>query len=327
MKKIFLFGFALLILSSCYKEINLSNENNTDIVVSAFIAKDSLIKVILQKTMPVNSASQKVYITDATIKLYEDEIEVDNLTLFNSTYEINGLIRRTYYYVSDKITAKTGKTYRIEVITAEGKQITGKTSIPESVEITALDTTFRYTVYLDENYLDFERNFRIRFKDPEGKNYYRLTAMERSCSIKGKDTICRRESSLDFFEQDSLLLYFGKDNENEFFSSASNNFMIFDDKTINGREYELKLSSTTELSNLPHEGDFIQYVFELQSITKEGYSYLKAIDLQGQTGGLMTEPVMPYTNINNGVGIFTGYSASKKVITIDEFPVDEFVYK
>jgi hypothetical protein len=81
------------------------------------------------------------------------------------------------------------------------------------------------------------------------------------------------------------------------------------------------------LSNLPREGEFLQYVFELQSITEEGYNYLKAIDLQSQSGGIMTEPVLPYTNINNGVGIFTGYSAFKKVITIGEFPEDEFVYK
>lgn len=69
----------------------------------------------------------------------------------------------------------------------------------------------------------------------------------------------------------------------------------------------------------PEKGEFKQFIFELHSLTKEGYTYLRTIDLQKQ-GSSDQEPVMSYTNIENGVGIFTGYSASQIIINKWEVP-------
>jgi hypothetical protein len=65
----------------------------------------------------------------------------------------------------------------------------------------------------------------------------------------------------------------------------------------------------------------------LQCLTEAGYNYLKAIDLQSQNNGMFNEPVLLYTNITNGIGVFAGYSVSQKVVIIGEYPVEGFIYK
>jgi hypothetical protein len=132
-----------------------------------------------------------------------------------------------------------------------------------------------------------------------------------------------------FGKIDTLFSYFGEDEENEFFSSSKNNFLIFNDKLINGMEYELQLHRKLSdgIYYEPQKGEFTQYIIELHSLTEDGYNYLKAVDLQSQSDGIIKEPVLSYTNIENGVGIFTGYSASQKIITIGEYPVEGVVYQ
>jgi hypothetical protein len=320
MKKVFYIGIVLWLFSSCYTEIDLTNGNNdSGEVVSAFIANDSLVKVYLIKEIGVDEFSQRKYITDASIKLFEDDKEVEDLVLDYKMGEGSGR-DSIYFYTSVQTIARAGKRYRLEIKTSKGKLITCKTNIPYPVEILAVDTTFNYTINYDEHSLDMEENFIIRFKDPEEKNFYRISVLKRSCFISGNDTICAREYRYNYFSTlDPIFSYFGEDKENEFFSSARNNFLIFNDNHINGQEYEIKLSGSITLINGLRAGELTQYIIELHSLTEEGFNYLKAVDLQSQSGGLITEPVLSYTNIDNGVGIFAGYSASQKIITISEY--------
>jgi len=283
----------------------------------------------LLETTAVNKLSQKEYVKNASVKLYENNIYIEDMALIDSTYKRNGLTFTTYYYSSEKTVAKAGKIYHIEVNTPDQKLITGETYIPEPIAILAVDTIFNYKILSEENTIDKNEKFRIHFKDPMGVNFYRITIKKKYGLNKGNNTvkIDEKHGIIAFNEIDTVFSYYNEDKENEFFNSANNSFLIFNDKKIEGQEYVLELSqSTTETYYGTKKGEFTQYIIELHSLTSEGYNYLKTVDLQSQ-GSTNQEPVISYTNITNGVGIFTGYSASQKIITLGEYPIDGFIYK
>jgi hypothetical protein len=329
MKKVIIIGIALLMFLSCYTEFDLSNEiDDTGPVVSAFIANDSLIKVYLYKVIGADDAPQRIDITDASVKLFEDGVAVENLKLdFNTG--VNSVYDTIYFYTSLNTTACSGKKYRIEVNTFSGEVIAGETFVPESVDMLSVDTSFIYTIdALDSTYSE-EHYFKIRFKDPDEKNFYRITINRKYGHNQGNNTIKIWEQVYDFSTNDAIFSYFGKDEGNSISYLFKNNFHIFTDNTFNNHEYELELFK--KLSRGVYygskKGEFTHYIIELHSITEEGYYYLRSVDLQSQTMRDLTEPVLPFTNIENGVGIFTGYSASQKIITIGEYPVEGVVYK
>lgn len=327
MKNIYIITIILLLFSACYSELDLTTDQ-PNIVVSSFIANDSLIKVNLLKTAAVNELSQKVYITDANIELFEDGKYIEDLAPADSTYKLNGQTYTVHYYVS-KTRAKSGKKYSVKINTSFGDQLSAETIIPEPVSILAIDTIFENTINSGENTMDKKETYKIRIQDPVGKNYYRITMRKRYGRNQGDNTvkISERHGALRFFYMDSIFSYFNEDEENEIFKAANNSFLIFNDEKIEGEEYELELyRELTESYYGTSKGDFTQYVIELHSLTKEGYTYLKTVDIQSQLNTI-EEPVLSYTNIENGVGIFAGYSASQKVITIGEYPIEGITYK
>lgn len=322
---------SVFLFVSCYQEFDSPSAKNSPISVSSFISNNKIIKVNLLQSIPINENTQKVYITDATIKLYEDNIYLETLTLRDSTYELNQQTYTTFHYQTEKTTAKIGKTYKIEITTSEGKIMNAVTSIPNPAEIISIDTTRTIIPSDEKDYISIDETFKLKFKDPPGKNFYRITMKTKTgYNSDQNDSITIRKSVYNgFYPLDTIFSYFSQD-ENNVFSNGTNNFLVFNDEKIEGKEYEISLNrewgnNTWYFSN---KGEFQQYIIELQTLTEDGYNYLRSIDLQNQSGGLLVDtPVMGFTNIDNGVGVFTGYSISQKIITIGEYPIDGFTYE
>lgn len=86
---------------------------------------------------------------------------------------------------------------------------------------------------------------------------------------------------------------------------------VFSDQLFNGREYEFTVESRLR------EGDegTNYVVVELQSITRELYNYIKSTMLYRITPqDSYTEPIMIYSNVENGWGIFGGISTDRHVV-------------
>ena len=316
MKQKIIFGIVLLIFSSCYYELSFPNEEISDIVVSSFIANDSLIKVDLLGITSVSDFSQKKYITDAEVKLYEDGVFVENLVLESDSYIKNGQKYTVYQYSTKETKAQIGKIYKIDIENPANKKVSASTIIPNMVALISVDTIFNYTVNDEENSMFVEETFKIRFSDPVGENYYRLTLMKVEGRLDENNNVVLNSQIYSWsYDQDTIFSYFDEDIENLFYSPSPNSFLIFTDKKIEGQTHEIELSRSYTNGSYygPQKDEFSQYIIELHSITKEGYTYLRTIDLQKQSSSDQ-EPVLSYTNIENGIGIFTGYSASQIII-------------
>ena len=90
------------------------------------------------------------------------------------------------------------------------------------------------------------------------------------------------------------------------------------DKSFNGKDFRIKI--------LIHQGNILHdrkqrgkgmITVYLNSLSKEFYKYALSFSEQIETGdNPFTEPVKVYSNIENGLGVFAGYSYSKDSLVV-----------
>lgn len=69
----------------------------------------------------------------------------------------------------------------------------------------------------------------------------------------------------------------------------------------------------------PIETDFVveEISFEVVAITEDGYNYFSAFNKQLDAESVaLSEPVISYSNFENGLGLFTGYSTTKSTFKV-----------
>ena len=102
-----------------------------------------------------------------------------------------------------------------------------------------------------------------------------------------------------------------------------NRYHVFTDALFDGNEYTLKLRVATSYNNDDdadtNEGDnyniepaYMELCVDLQHITKDYYLYLKSRASawgNGDFGGMFSEPIQIYNNIQGGIGILGSYTS------------------
>jgi hypothetical protein len=116
------------------------------------------------------------------------------------------------------------------------------------------------------------------------------------------------------------------------FGSSNSGYTLFTDDIFNGKTYDLKFNLNDDITyyfqemNTNHLGFYVITV-ELQSLSQDVYYYMKSLSLSNaNSGGLFMEPVPIYNNIDNGLGIFGGCSATQYTIARGRFPVEGVKY-
>jgi hypothetical protein len=283
MKKIIVFLFSVLLFTSCEKYIDISiPDEGRKITVNCLINdQDIPILTLNYSKFILDSDDQFDNIDSAFAQLFIGDSPVATF------YQDNDGLYKTDYQ------CQKGVNYSIKV--SKGDQtVSSTTYIPNSVAIQSIDTfsiTEQSNGY-NTNYL----RFNLSISDPiDEKNYYMVTFI----------TIINEFSlPLDFrYTQPSI--------SSE--SYVSSDYAVFSDDFFNGQNKTL--SYDIEYYNFTYE--FTPLTVYINSISKDMYTYyLQLQKYQNAQNSFLSEPVMVYTNINNGLGIFGGYSISKKQIDI-----------
>jgi hypothetical protein len=196
-------------------------------------------------------------------------------------------------------------------------------------------------------YTETLRVFHLKFTDPGNiKNYYRFTcsitrghrenyywndeigAYEYIDSIK--IVYVDNQDDISISTDDPLLV--GEDDADDFlFMDAGNEYNLFTDELINGQTYELSFNNYyySDYKEEMQEGEFVESTIQLMTLSNEAFLYIKSsYEHWWYDEEFLTEPVQVYSNINNGLGIFAGYSIDEYSIMKGEYPVDsiEYVY-
>ncbi len=293
----FVFIPALIILSGCVKILNEDlTSKEKRLVLNAAVGSDSVFTVNLSHTFNIfadESANNLPFIDGATVKLYENGnfiVKLENTG--------NG------YYRYDGFFPVMGKEYTVTASYGGYKTIEAKTSIPQKVPIASFDTTTVTQSYDYGNQIIAN----IKYNDPPGvQNFYMLSCYVKNKSPEGEYVWYKN----DLWVSETSKLLFDNDNGD----------ILWSDKYSDGKEVTLDIGFAfwyPEGRNTT-ETDTLKYIFQFKSITKEFYTYLKSLNVYYETGGAddpFVEPVVIYSNVDNGYGILGGYSQDTAGFTL-----------
>ncbi len=276
---------------SCEKSFKYDEKNTRKIDVTCFIKANDTIKVNVSYSYKPGEFIE--YINDADVYIYEGD-EMKEKLAYKKNYFQEG------WYFSEKYLPEENKNYRLVVFVPNYDTIYATTHIPKHISIDSIvydtyvlktdsdeiiegDTIFHYSIFFD---------FKLHFKDNLDAGYYVLNA----------DYL--------FSSSDAVIEAKNKDG---YFSSSTEKIAFFNDNVFNGQNYSLRFSyQDPNYMTI----DTLTLKTELQTVSKEAYLFFQTAYLQRKNrDNPLVEPVIIYSNIKNGVGIFAGVSSDSKIIT------------
>lgn len=295
-----------IILFSCEKVIDTTiPERDKKIVLNSLISPDSLIWVNLSKSTGVLENSQVSLINNGMVKLYQSGNFVEEL--FNTSYG---------NYYSENFYPIFGKTYEIRVEVENMPSVSAECIIPEPVQISSWDTVSQVTEWGEEVMIGS-----ILFKDPtEISNYYWFTTTysQISVQIDSLRNIVTDSLGKPVLEADEGTFWINLSDRNTSinFEDAVNymNGIFFSDRIMDGNDIKLDFTLQTNMRN----DNFVIWMklyLELHSVTKDFFLYAKSFEKHSGQGPF-SEPSQVFNNIENGFGIFAGYSTSRDSIML-----------
>lgn len=276
---------SLLVLFSCEKEIPLEAEQVQPRIVinSQFEAGDSIfINLSESRDILYNQNGALPNITDGNAVL--QDASGNDLATFTHLTDGN-------YYVSNPFPLP-GETYQIKVNKTGFTEVTSSTFVPSPLTINSIDTV---TV---NNKMEITVSFS---DDGSQSNYYAISAISFAVdSFEVSPGVIETYVYESYWmcTKDFNVAGAVADEEGEY---CSDEFLI-SDAGFNGQTYSLKFTKY-----LDEMGDDL--VIVLKSVSEDMYKYKvsmsKYLEVQGNP---FAEPVQVYSNVNNGFGIFAGYS-------------------
>ena len=286
----------ITLLSSCHKDIDVYDPNTYQpyIGIASIFAQDSLMKVWIYKTASPGNFNNSNIINDANVKLYEDQSLVGELT-----FEQQGDIG---YYKSD-IIPRAGHTYKVEV-EALGQTAWAVDTLPalpefQISEVRIIDTMSEY-YYIEKGsnllYVDIDVNLVLL----ETNNYFYAFAAYSDVYSVNYWYYLREDDdfvSLDKeqFQKISIPVLDGY-----------NNFYLYKPKFYETGDILITFPITGIAEKI---GDSKKINFVVAKLSKTLYDFYISYDLYFRTMyNPFIEPVNLRMNVNNGLGLFAGFS-------------------
>lgn len=206
----------------------------------------------------------------------------------NEFVEMLKLNRNKVYHYTGNTTPLIGRLYTIQVKVNNEINLEATSHIPRGVPIQAVE--------VDSSHFDLEKHIEVAiiFNDPiQEVNYYQVKILKRINSGQGDEAIY-------FSPLDPSL-------QNEF---SRGNSLVLSDKQFDGKEYKLQLRVGGSGNSVASPVRVV-----LETISQEYYKYVYSKNLQNNAkGDPFAQPTQIFSNVENGLGIFAGYSSSVVVL-------------
>lgn len=270
---------------SCEKEVGMIiPPHDPKIVVNSIFSEGEKWNVHVTKSKQILDQTEFEILTNASVDLYEDEILLESLT-----YIGDGIYESTQ-------TPKIGKVYTLRVASDGLDSVRAESEILSPVQIKRISKAQKRYESLDYTELS------IVFSDDEKvANYYNVSLYEYEGETVGN---CEFFGTPFYFASVDNELKIGDildTNSVEYFDQDG---AAFNDLLFNGTNYTLKL-----LIENRHIDSIDLAMVEIKSLSKNYYEYIttRTAYILAQ-GDPFSQPVYVKSNIENGYGIFAGYS-------------------
>ena len=317
MKKIAFCCFSLFLISACQRDKIDIQDTGRKIVINGLITSDSLLNVRLSKSFYYNSNQAYVgsdSLNNARVFFYSNNTCIDSLHLVSDYRPTDMDFFYHSNYWSDRTLPLPGKEYKIVVKAPGYPDATASITVPNLVKLEKLDTS-RILVAPDPNFPDLSNirfKCQISFSDPSYEtNYYLISVSKISWREWWTEKLDIRITSQDPLIEEKLARF------NDVYG------IVFSDKVFNGEKCSLQFIIDANEIGMPFVENTWQsggkpiafyktvVYFKLYSISEEYFWYIKTLNLYNKNfGNPLTEPVMIYSNIKDGYGIFTAAAVS-----------------
>jgi hypothetical protein len=286
-----------MFIASCEKVLDEKIEYwDTKVVLHGYLYPNKKVKVWLHESKLHELEGDGEYIspfkslTEAEVELYEEGRFVSRLQyVADSTFYYPFNYHQDACFISQDFKPMSGRKYTIKVITEEHPLVEASTHIPEPTAILSL-TSERILKKIDSRLFEYNRCI-LTFEDnPDQEDYYGFS----SKTVPG-----RTGNNVGFLGQDPGIEY----------------PPLFKDHIIINDAYNLILDGYFNGSYMPGDIDTIDAAVQLLTVTRDHYLYHKSILESKRRDSLpylqdihlpITEPIQVYTNVKNGLGLFTG---------------------
>ncbi len=313
MKYIILIFTLSLFLFACQKELELEiPEIEQKPVVSCIFKADTTFELFLSKTNSINDTLQNS-IYDANCYLLQDNQIIDTLVFLNGKY-------------ISSIKAQQGQEYSLKISNPEFNDITATSYVPQQIEILNIEQQ-DFAVPDNTNMFDGDLKLPLNrltftFNDPANENnFYELKIIVKS---SWNDSL-----NINPFQKPFIYSY-NSVITNEDILDYQPKIFVFSDSLFNGqiksidflyKQWWLQTSYGSEGKYYSY-GDYRLY-YQFRIISKEMYNYRKSLikhvyNQQSDNFEQIGDPVQMSTNINNGYGIFAGYTEICDTIFVEK---------
>lgn len=254
------------------------------LTLNSFFIQDSVWSAKLTLNRHVLDEGEFKIVDDGFVVVYDQGIPLDTLISKG-----NGIYR-------GGSSPSPGESYEIRATSASHGSVRGQSYIPNAVAIDTLEIEILPSSTAYETRI----SIRLQLEDPGNEvNYFQvLFAVEQTYTdqITGEETIFRQPVPLESNDPAALSA-----------DTYNREGVFFKDISFNGKRVSLPLES--RLWNFGTEE--VKLIFYLRTLSEDFYKYKITSSLQNETSGdPFAQPVSVYTNIENGFGIFAGFSQS-----------------
>ncbi|MGO4294279.1 DUF4249 domain-containing protein [Chitinophaga sp. RAB17] len=277
-----LFLLLILVVCSCKKKITIDipNEANKP-VLNLLMSRDSLMLARLTVSGHIGNGALFPEIRNAVVKLYENGVFKEKM---------DTVVKGIYTYYKSTVTAKAGATYRIVAAIPGFPEVEGSDFVPEGV------ATGEISVKSIAAGSQIKGNVTVELHDKKGeKNYYRIRIYGLSKDYQGHYNKWPHK----FASGDPKDGLFNNKDRTEFFT---------DDVWFDG--HSPRFSFLTYWYN-PRD----KIIVEISTLTYSSYTYLfTAFMAHEKNDDPLSEKVIIFNNINNGLGIVGGLTEQEYII-------------
>jgi hypothetical protein len=290
---------------SCEKDITVeAPPHEVKLVVNSITGMNMPFTAMVGKTAGILDLTtpESYLVSNAVVLLYENNVLKDTLK-FDSNTRI--------YHAKNNTIAKAGVYYRLTATAPGFNTAEAEATMPADIVIESISRRLNVRADADSNMYD---EVKIRFTDDAAISNYYMIKFTRPFSNRGDihydDMYCMRSLDTDIDRRtdvDPIL----------FEDCIDREFMMMD-KRFNGAVKELNVFIRNhELEAVTDTVSNRQYkvVAELKNITPEQYKYRKSYGAyRDSDDNPFAEPVLVYTNVKNGYGLFTTYNLARDTI-------------
>lgn len=287
---IYILAFTTVVASSCVERVgNYSIDDTDELVVNSLITPDSPIEASIALKHSLNSAQQISFPEEAELELMGTGLQGSNLR-FSYKNSTNSYVLR-----NQEFRPTIGGEYEIRAFVpgSDVDTIFSYTTIPAMVNIEKANFN-NVEISTDNNAHDYFFDLTVQLNEENlGASWLHI--------IPTYNTNVSDEN-LKFQIIDVL------DNNNAVSSFYLEEGVFIDITKFTGSVFTIRVSTLIPVKS----GTLIKNInFETRSTTKDYYRYHKTRARQLESSeAAYSSPITDFTNIENGLGVFAGYSVS-----------------